>query len=66
MIAALYPTKRALRDAVGKPFRYRETSLLGAEFKPEIRITVVGPSEYDRRWYANVWTDAQGIIRKVK
>jgi len=66
MMAALYPTKKALKEAVGKAFRYEETSMFGSEFKPNTMLTVVGPSPYNRKWYANVWCDENGIVTKVK
>ena len=66
MIAALYKTKKILKESIGKPFRFRETSMMGAEFKPDSMLTVVGPSEYERKWYANVWCDEKHTILKVK
>lgn len=64
MMAALYPTKKALKESVGKPLRYRETSLFGAEFRENGRFAVVGPSEYQRKWFAQV-TMVDGLIAKV-
>jgi len=66
MMAALYPTKKALKESVGQTFRYAETSLFGEEFKPNSMLTVVGPSPYERKWYANVWCDENAKITKVK
>jgi hypothetical protein len=66
MMAASYPTKKALKASIGKPFRYVETSVCGPEYRADTMLTVVGPSPYDRKWYANVWTDANGLIVKVK
>ena len=66
MIAALYPTKKALKESIGKMFKFRETSIFRSEFTPTGMMTVVGPSEHERKWYANVWCDENYIITKVK
>lgn len=63
-MAALYPTKKALKDAIGKPLKYRETSMFGLEYRADGKFAVVGPSEYDRKWYAQV-TMKDGKIAKV-
>ena len=59
-----YATKKQLKASVGKPFGYTETSMFGTEYKPDGKLTVVGPSPYDRVWYAQV-TLKNGIIEKV-
>ena len=64
MLAATYPTKKALRAAVGERLRYVETSLFGAEYRPDGRLTVVGPAPYTRNWFATV-TMADGRIKRV-
>ena len=66
MMAALYKTKKELKQSIGKEFRYRETSLFGSEYKTGQILVVVGPSEYERRWYAQVWLNEDGTIRRVK
>ncbi len=65
MMAALYPHKKDLKAAIGQPLRYEETSMFGAEFKPDGTFCVVGPSPYKREWYAEV-TMKDGKIFKVK
>lgn len=65
MMGALYPTKKALKEAIGKPLRYQETSAFGAEYRENGQFCVVGPSPYDRKWYAEV-TMENGLIKKVK
>lgn len=65
MMAALYPTKKALKENVGKSLRYQETSMFGSEFKPNGSFAVVGPSPYVRKWYAQV-TMENGRIKSVK
>jgi hypothetical protein len=65
MMGAAYKTKKALRESVGKPLRYIETSFFGAEYKADGKLTVVGPDPYnDRRWFATV-TMQDGLIVKV-
>jgi len=29
----LYPTKKELKDSIGKPLKYQETSMFGNEYK---------------------------------
>jgi hypothetical protein len=66
MMAARYKTKKALKESIGKDFRYEETSLFGEEWKADVMLTVVGPSAYERKWYANVWVNKDNVIQKVK
>ena len=65
MIAALYTTKKALKEAIGQDLRHRETSMFNDEFKPDGTFNVVGPDERNRKWYATV-TMANGKIKTVK
>ena len=64
MMGALYPTKKALKDSVGKHLRYEETSIFGVEYKSTGKFCVVGPSPYSRKWYAEV-TMKDDLIEKV-
>ncbi len=64
MLAASYATKKLLKAAVGKPLRYVETSIFGAEYRENGKFAVVGPSPYERKWYAEI-TMENGIIAKV-
>lgn len=64
MLAANYPTKKALKENVGKPLKYEETSFFGAEFKENGKFPVVGPSPLNRKWYAEVVME-NGLIKKV-
>lgn len=64
MLVAYYPSKKTLKESIGQPLRYGETSIFGPEFDPNGEFAVVGPSEYQRKWYATV-TMANGFIRKV-
>lgn len=65
MLGALYPTKKALKESIGKSLNYEETSMFGAEYKPNGTFAVVGPSPTKRVWYAEV-TMKDGKIEKVK
>lgn len=64
MLAALYPTKKALKESIGKNLVYEETSLFGTEYKSNGNFPVVGPSPYNRKWYATVYM-INGKIQKV-
>ena len=63
-MGATYATKKLLKEAVGKPLRYVETSMFGPEFKSNGKFCVVGPSPYERKWFAEV-TMENGLIKKV-
>lgn len=66
MLGASYPSKKALKEAIGKPLHYIETSMLGNEYQPDGTLYVVGPDPYNnRKWYAAV-TMKDGTISKVK
>jgi len=64
MMGASYQTKKELKAAVGRPLRYVETSAFGPEYKENGKFVVVGPSPYQRTWYAQV-TMKDGLIEKV-
>ena len=64
MMGASYPTKKALKQAIGQRLRYVETSMFGAEYRENGKFCVVGPSPTQRKWYAEV-TMANGLIAKV-
>ena len=64
MMGALYPTKKALKLAVGQPLKNVETSMFGPEYRKDGVFCVVGPSPYNRKWYAEV-TMKDGLIAKV-
>lgn len=54
MLVARYKTKKSLRESVGQTLRYQETSMFGAEFTEDGSFAVVGPSAYERKWYATI------------
>ena len=64
MLGAYYPTKKALKQSVGQSLEYIETSMFGSEYKTDGSFCVVGPSPYERKWYATV-TMKEGKIAKV-
>lgn len=59
-----YKTKKELKASIGQPLRYNETSVFGPEYKDNGKFAVVGPSAYDRKWFAEV-TMIDGKIHKV-
>lgn len=65
MMGALYPTKKALKESIGQPLRYVETSFFGEEYKANGTFSVVGPSPTKRVWYAIV-TMENDLIKVVK
>ena len=65
MMSALYKTKKALKEAVGTPLNFQETSFFGQEYRRNGTFAVVGPSATNRKWFAEV-TMKDGIIAKVK
>ena len=64
MLVACYKTKKDLKAATGQSLRYEETSLFGAEYRPDGNFCVVGPGAHQRKWYACV-TMVEGKISKV-
>jgi hypothetical protein len=65
MMGAPYASKKALKAEVGQPLMYVETSMFGAEYKPNGRFCVVGPCPYTKRkWFAEV-TMENGLIKRV-
>ena len=64
MMGARYKTKKELKQSIGKPLRYTETSVFGPEYRDDGTFCVVGPSPYERKWIAQV-TMQDGLIAKV-
>jgi len=58
---ARYATKKALKEAVGQPLRYSETSMFGPEYKPNGKFCVCNDKH---TWFAEV-TMEDGKIKKV-
>jgi hypothetical protein len=59
-----YKTKKSLKESIGRPLNYSETSMFGPEYKENGSFCVVGPSAQDRKWFASV-TMVDGKINKV-
>jgi hypothetical protein len=67
-LVAIYPNKKALKENIGKPLRYIETSLFGPEYRPDGKLTVCNRPHMTgigREWFGNV-TMANGLIVKVE
>jgi hypothetical protein len=64
LAASGYKTKKELKASVGKPLGYNETSMFGPEYRANGSFAVVGPSAYERKWFAEV-TMVEGKIAKV-
>lgn len=68
MIVFNYPSKKVLKQNIGQPLDYIETSLFGEEYKPD--GTIVGANRphitgQGREFFAKV-TMAKGLITKVE
>lgn len=64
MMGASYATKKELKQNIGKPLHYVETSMFGAEYRDNGTFCVVGPRPDSRKWFASV-TMKDGLIAKV-
>ena len=65
MMGAGFKSKKDMKAAIGQAPRFVETSLFGPEYKGDGSYCVVGPSPYERKWYATV-TVKEGKISSVK
>lgn len=68
MLIFLYESKKVLKENVGKPLKYRETSLFGPEYKEG--VAMVGCNRphltgYKREFFAQVVV-RDGVILSVK
>jgi len=63
MLVATYKTKKQLKESIGQKLRYQETSIFGEEYANDKMLTVVGPSAYERKWYANVLCKDDKIVK---
>lgn len=61
-----HKTKASLKKAIGQNARFIETSMFGPEYKGAGEYCVVGPDPHQRKWFANVTVDDDGVIVKVK
>lgn len=63
-----YPSKKNLKECIGQPLRYTETSLFGPEYQPDGVLTVANRPHITglgREFFAQV-TMRDGQIVKVK
>lgn len=68
MIIFNYESKKKLKENIGKPLRYIETSLFGPEYKPNGTITGANRPHITgkgREFFAQV-TMVDGLIKSVK
>ena len=63
MIGLDYKTKKELKANIGQPLSYIETSMFGAEYVSNRELTGVGPSPYNRKWYATVTIEDDKIVK---
>jgi hypothetical protein len=63
MIQAHYVSKKALKESVGQPLKYNETSMFGEEYNPNSHFCVADYSP-KRKWFATVYMK-EGLINKV-
>ena len=68
MLIFNYPTKKVLKENIGQPLRYRETSMFGPEYKDNGFLTGCNRPHltgHKREFFANVVME-NGLIVKVK
>ena len=63
MIGLDYKTKKELKANIGQPLSYIETCMFGAEYVSNGELTGVGPSPYNRKWYATVTIEDDKIVK---
>ena len=63
-----YPSKKVLKENVGKRLQYTETSMFGPEYRDNGYLTVANRPHITgqgREFFAEVWM-RDGLIEKVK
>jgi hypothetical protein len=68
MLIANYPSKKVLKENVGRPLNYIETSIFGAEYHENGTLTVANRPHITgqgREFFAQV-TMQDGLIKAVK
>ena len=68
MLVFDYPSKKVLKESIGKPLRYIETSLFGPEYRENGVLTGANRPHITgkgREFFANV-TMSNGFIQSVK
>ena len=68
MLIANYPSKKAAKEAIGKPLRYIETSMFEEEYRADGILTVANRphiTHNGREWFGQI-TMESGLIKSVK
>jgi len=68
MLVFKYPSKKVLKENIGKPLRYIETSLFGPEYRRDGTLTGANRPHITgigREFFANVVME-NGLIKSVK
>jgi len=68
MIVFNYPSKKVLKENIGKPLRYIETSIFGPEYRSDGMLTGANRPHITgigREFFANVVME-NGLIKSVK
>jgi hypothetical protein len=68
MIVFNYPSKKVLKENIGQPLKYIETSMFGPEYRPNGNLTGANRphiTHMGREFFAQVIMK-DGIIHKVK
>ena len=68
MIVFNYPSKKVLKENIGQPLKYIETSMFGPEYRPNGNLTGANRphiTHIGREFFAQVIMQ-DGIIHKVK
>ena len=68
MLVFVYPSKKILKENIGKPLRYIETSLFGPEYRRDGTLTGANRPHITgmgREFFANVEME-NGLIKSVK
>jgi hypothetical protein len=68
MMLVHYPTKKDLKASIGKPLKFSETSMFGAEYKDDGVVYVARRPHLQgggREFFAQV-TMADGLIKSVE
>ena len=63
MIGFDYTTKKELKASIGQELQYIETSFFGPEYVEDGTLTGVGPSPYERKWFARVTMEGGKIVK---
>lgn len=68
MLVFNYESKKVLKENIGKPLRYIETSIFGSEYRPDGLLTGANRPHITgkgREFFANVMME-NGLIKSVK